>query len=68
MFVNVSPADYNRDETVVSLTYAARVKLITNDAQKNADNKEVRSVFHEIVVIGWLLDHQVWLSFMLHVD
>jgi kinesin family protein C2/C3 len=41
MFVNVSPADYNRDETVTSLTYAARVKLITNDAQKNADNKEI---------------------------
>ena len=41
MFVNVSPADYNRDETVVSLTYASRVKLITNDAQKNADNKEI---------------------------
>ena len=41
MFVNVSPADYNRDETVVSLTYASRVKLITNDAQKNADSKEI---------------------------
>ena len=41
MFVNVSPADYNRDETVVSLTYASRVKLITNDAQKNSDNKEI---------------------------
>ncbi len=41
MFVNVSPADYNRDETVTSLTYASRVKLITNDAQKNADSKEI---------------------------
>ncbi|KAI0243233.1 hypothetical protein LSAT2_022049 [Lamellibrachia satsuma] len=41
MFVNVSPADYNADESVVSLTYASRVKLITNDAQKNADNKEI---------------------------
>ena len=41
MFVNVSPADYNRDETVVSLTYASRVKLITNDAQKMADSKEI---------------------------
>jgi kinesin family member C2/C3 len=41
MFVNVSPADYNRDETVTSLTYAARVKLITNDATKNTDNKEI---------------------------
>ncbi|PVD19886.1 hypothetical protein C0Q70_20379 [Pomacea canaliculata] len=41
MFVNVSPADYNMDETVTSLTYASRVKLITNDASKNADNKEI---------------------------
>ncbi|XP_065843071.1 uncharacterized protein [Oscarella lobularis] len=41
MFVNISPADYNCDETVISLTYASRVKLITNDAQKNADNKEI---------------------------
>eukprot|EP00052_Salpingoeca_macrocollata_P021274 m.181820 g.181820 ORF g.181820 m.181820 type:complete len:1658 (-) comp21495_c0_seq1:114-5087(-) len=41
MFVNISPADYNFDETVISLTYASRVKLITNDAQKNAESKEV---------------------------
>ena len=41
MFVNISPADYNAEETVISLTYAARVKLITNDASKNADNKEI---------------------------
>lgn len=41
MFVNISPADYNTDETIVSLGYAARVKLITNDASKNADNKEI---------------------------
>ena len=41
MFVNISPADYNAEETITSLTYAARVKLITNDASKNADNKEI---------------------------
>ena len=41
MFVNVSPADYNRQETAISLTYASRVKLITNDAQKNSENKEI---------------------------
>ncbi|KAJ8304782.1 hypothetical protein KUTeg_018365 [Tegillarca granosa] len=41
MFVNISPADYNQEETVISLTYASRVKLITNDASKNAENKEV---------------------------
>lgn len=41
MFVNISPADYNADETAISLTYASRVKLITNDASKNADSREV---------------------------
>lgn len=44
MFVNISPADYNTDETITSLTYASRVKLITNDAQKNADNKEINKL------------------------
>lgn len=34
MFVNFSPADYNADETVTSLNYAARVKKITNNASK----------------------------------
>ena len=41
MFVNVSPADYNADETSNSLVYANRVKHITNDAQKNAESQEV---------------------------
>jgi hypothetical protein len=36
MFVNISPADYNCDETVSSLQYAARVKTITNVATKQA--------------------------------
>jgi hypothetical protein len=41
MFVNISPADYNVDETQTSLTYASRVKLITNDANKNQESEEV---------------------------
>ena len=36
MFVNFSPADYNADETITSLNYAARVKKITNNAAKVA--------------------------------
>ncbi|KAH8086697.1 hypothetical protein JL720_7137 [Aureococcus anophagefferens] len=39
MFVNISPADYNADETVTSLTYASRVKLIKNTANKNAESE-----------------------------
>jgi hypothetical protein len=41
MFVNLSPADYNRDETVTSLMYATRVKTITNKANKNNESEEV---------------------------
>jgi hypothetical protein len=41
MFVNISPADYNVDETTTSLTYASRVKLITNDASKSSEGAEV---------------------------
>jgi len=41
MFVNISPADYNADETVSSLNFAARCKLITNDVAKQAESAEV---------------------------
>lgn len=41
MFVNISPADYNVDETQTSLSYASRVKLITNSANKNAESEEI---------------------------
>ena len=48
MFVNISPADYNRDETLGSLDYAARAKLITNEAAKNADSEEVASLKSQV--------------------
>nr|AMS24255.1 kinesin 14-VIa protein [Marsilea vestita] len=41
MFVNISPAESNIDETYNSLGYASRVRAITNDASKNVSNKEV---------------------------
>lgn len=40
MFVNVSPADFNVDESNTSLQYAKRVKLIKNVAVKNIKNKQ----------------------------
>jgi hypothetical protein len=43
-FVNASPADYNLGETNNSLTYAARMKLITNNATKTADSKETAAL------------------------
>lgn len=41
MFVNISPADSNIDETHNSLSYATRVRSIVNDASKNTSSKEV---------------------------
>ncbi|XP_057851588.2 kinesin-like protein KIN-14I isoform X2 [Cryptomeria japonica] len=41
MFVNISPAESNLDETHNSLTYATRVRSIINDASKNVTPKEV---------------------------
>ncbi|XP_069951026.1 uncharacterized protein [Cherax quadricarinatus] len=41
VFVNVSPAAYNADETLISLMYASRIKQITNNISKNSDNKEI---------------------------
>ncbi|XP_023658969.1 uncharacterized protein [Paramormyrops kingsleyae] len=41
MFVNISPASCNTEETLTSLSYATRVKAITNTAQKNSESKEI---------------------------
>jgi len=41
MFVNISPAEFNLDETHNSLSYATRVRSIVNDASKNVTTKEV---------------------------
>lgn len=49
MFVNVSPSSYNRDETAMSLFYAARVKLITNDPYKNVESKETSRMREELM-------------------
>eukprot|EP00958_Prasinococcus_capsulatus_P007212 scaffold668_cov385-Prasinococcus_capsulatus_cf.AAC.17 len=44
MFVNISPASVNLDETQNSLTYAQRVRTITNDAQKNVSSKKIAAL------------------------
>ncbi|XP_051139409.1 kinesin-like protein KIN-14E [Andrographis paniculata] len=41
MFVNISPAESNLDETYNSLKYASRVRSIVNDPSKNVSSKEV---------------------------
>merc|ERR1711998_338419 len=40
MFVNISPADYNRDETLTSLQFATRVKRVYNQVKKNEITKD----------------------------
>ena len=41
MYVNVSPADYNFEETVSSLTYAIKAKQIQNESIRNIENQEL---------------------------
>ncbi|KAF8049664.1 hypothetical protein N665_2159s0015 [Sinapis alba] len=41
MFVNVSPAESNLDETYNSLLYASRVRTIVNDPSKHISSKEM---------------------------
>ena len=49
MFVNISPADYNCDESNTSLTYAKRVKNIKNFAVKNTQSKQTDKMNHIIL-------------------
>lgn len=39
MIANVGPADYNYDETLSTLRYAARAKFIKNQPRVNEDPK-----------------------------
>ncbi|CAI0396390.1 unnamed protein product [Linum tenue] len=48
MFVNVSPAGSNLDETYNSLTYASRVRAIVNDPSKNVSSKEIARLKKQI--------------------
>ena len=41
MFVNISPAEYNREETIGSLKYASRAKDIKNDVTQMTDTAEI---------------------------
>ena len=50
MIAALSPADYNHDETLGTLNYARRVKLVENKVEKNEDvrEKEIRQLKEEI--------------------
>jgi uncharacterized protein YpuA (DUF1002 family) len=47
MIVNISPADYNLEETHTSLYYAYQVKNIVNESMKNVENLELVKVKEE---------------------
>ncbi|KAH9536052.1 hypothetical protein CY35_17G085800 [Sphagnum magellanicum] len=49
MFVNISPADSNLDETHNSLCYATRVRSIINDASKNLTTKEIARLKKQVL-------------------
>merc|ERR1711988_314037 len=51
MFVNFSPADYNAEETIGSLTYAARVKKVTNNAEKATESREVANLKEQLLAL-----------------
>jgi hypothetical protein len=39
MFVNIGPAEFNIEETLTTLVYGSRAKLITNNTQKNVESQ-----------------------------
>lgn len=55
MFVNISPADYNQDETVTALTYATRVKLITNTAEKQQVKERIGGTSNRMIQLSFTL-------------
>jgi hypothetical protein len=56
MFVNVSPASYNRHETSISLLFAERVKMVTNKPTKNIESKEMAKIKQELTDVVYERD------------
>jgi hypothetical protein len=52
MIVNISPADYNYEETQTSLYYAQRVKVIVNETVKNVETKEFSRMKEQMRLLG----------------
>ena len=47
MFVNISPADYNDQESKMSLFFGCDVKQIKNDVKKNLENHDMTRIREE---------------------
>ena len=48
MFVNISPADWNSQESLNSLQFGHRVKMVQNDVSKNVDTAATKRLKAEI--------------------
>ena len=44
MFVNISPADYNSQESQFSLQFGDKVKMIQNDISKNVESDQMNKI------------------------
>ena len=58
MFVNISPAASNVDETVAALAYATRAKQVTNKVSKNEESQEVTRLKQVIASLSKQLESQ----------
>lgn len=65
MIVNVGPADYNYDETLISLTYANKAKGILNRPKINQDPKVANMIpfFKEVYKFQSQLDSKLAIKF-----
>ena len=52
MFVNISPVSANREETLTSLMFGSKAKLITNEPIKNIESKELSRLRTEIAQVA----------------
>eukprot|EP01017_Pseudomicrothorax_dubius_P031054 TRINITY_DN3924_c0_g2_i10.p1 TRINITY_DN3924_c0_g2~~TRINITY_DN3924_c0_g2_i10.p1 ORF type:complete len:797 (+),score=221.75 TRINITY_DN3924_c0_g2_i10:558-2948(+) len=57
MFVNVSPVEYNVEESIMSLSYATRVKSITNESVKNVESKDIMVLREKLRAVVEERDH-----------
>ena len=48
MFVNISPADYNSQESYMSLFFGSSAKEIKNDVRQNVESQEVTKLKNEL--------------------
>jgi len=51
MFVNVSPVDYNYNETTNSLAFASRVKKVVNNSSKSVETKEIKQLKKQLIML-----------------